>query len=246
MPEQLKHASTYTLRSSLFLLNKAIAFIFAIFCVITGQVKGPAIKSLRQVDFIKVKGKVYSSYDSSIIENVKVVISGLKYTDSWYGFFDAPIIDTSKADGSYEISIPNSLTISDGEMEVIDVDGDKNGKFFTESFSLDLGDVTGDTVINIYLNPEDVSASKSKKIKKVSSIVESNNCNNVIIMLNNYSVSNCEVFAKVFNSSGKLIDEMIIPNNGKIIWNTARIAKGTYFFKIPNKRAISTLKIKVK
>ncbi len=246
MAEHIRRASFWTVNSFYLLSNKIIAFLFASFCVVTGQVKESSLKQMREVESIKVKGKVYNSQDSSVIENIKIVISGLKYTDSWYGFFDAPIIDTTGADGSYEISIPNNLSISNGDMEAVDIDSDINGLFSDTKFDISLGNVDNDTIINIYLNPDGVFNSLKENNSDGLPLIEFEHSNCVIIKLRDYKTNNCEVFTKIFNSSGRLVDEIIIPKSGIIKWSIEEVSKGAYFLKIPNKKSLQTIKLNIK
>lgn len=244
MARYLKTYSSLTLLSSFKILNKVLAFIFACFCVASGQIKNNEDKEGFQSNYISIQGKVFNSIDTSLIRNIKVALYELRKSGTLYGIINAPIYDTTSEDGSYSFqSPPYHSKYSAGQYFVLtDFDGDENGSFSLCTLHVDLKTVMEDTVINIYVIPDNVPVTlKKDEYKKDISVLKSSN---VTIKLNNVESVVGKV-AEVFSVSGKLIRTINIGKDRVVKFEKENIPKGVYLISIPTVSGKIRIKVNI-
>lgn len=242
MAEQLRRASFWTFKSFLLLTNKIITFLFAFFCVVTGQVKSNNVKQETQRNNITIRGKVFSIIDTSLIDNIKIALHDQRKSGTLYGIIHDPVYDTSTIDGSYEIeSLPFDPWYTRGQYFVAtDIDGETNGSFKTCTLYVSLEEVVSDTIIDIYIVPDNVSKFNKKNI--IRDNIEICNTNNLVIKLNNIK----NIFGnyiEIYNTNGKLIRGLKVDEKGFVKLDKELFTKGFYIIKIPVDNYLATTKL---
>lgn len=246
MAKHLKRASFWTYKSFLLFCNKTLAFIFAVFCVVTGQIKNISARQASDADSIVVAGQVFNAKDSSLIKNIKVVLyESLEGIDTWYGMINNPIEVVSKTNGTYDIESPSFKSSTSPVQCIIatDIDAEDNGSFKSCTLRVSLNSVDLDTTINIYMVPNETGIITKGSIKK--DIIEIVKSEIVTIKLDCNSMFKNKI-VRVYSSSGKMVEEINVSENGLIKWDTKSIARGSYVINIPYDNRILSTKIILK
>lgn len=245
MAEHFRRASFWTFKSFLILTNKIITFLFAIFCVVSGQVRNNNLKQENQRNNITISGNVFNVVDTSLIENIKIVLHDMRKSGTLYGIIHDPVYDTSAIDGSYKIeSLPFDPWYTRGQYFVAtDIDGETNGSFKTCTLFVSLEEVVTDTIIDIYIVPDNVSNLKKKIIIREN--IEICNAKDLLIRFNNIEdISGNHI--EIYNLNGKLVKELKVVEKGFVKLDRKLFTKGFYMIKIPMDDYLITTKLIVR
>lgn len=241
-------ASLWTCRSLLSLYSKVIAFMFAVFCVVSGLsakvIDGYGDKKL-------IRGKVYWSVDSSIAKNIKLYMGeygicplyGTGYscyinvvdsvnTDS-LGYFVAPYPEAlfKRETGTIVFAHYSSNPRLDGSPIAISDD------FLLNSNS--------DTSIVIYLHPNDANGVYQEKKPIAVLLSKTVKGNTISIKIGNWAGGN-KYSAKIIDITGKLVASPKISYDGVLSWNAERFSQGVYLINVKTDQGLLSTKIAVK
>lgn len=250
MGKKVIRASLWTCRSLLFLYSKAIATVFAVFCVISGLsakvIDGNWEKKL-------IKGKVYWSVDSSIVKNVKLFMGdylicplyGMGTPSSCY----INVVDSVNTDslGNFVTTYPEAIISQETGNIVFAYYGsnsgiDGNPVAISDDYRLNS---ISDTSIVIYLYPNDANG-VYQETKPISvPLSKTANGNTVSIKIGNWSGGN-KCSAKIIDITGKLVASPKISQDGVLSWNAERFSRGVYLINVRTDKGLLSTKIAVK
>lgn len=254
MGKMIKSASRWTWKSSLLFLNKIVTVIFGVFCIATGQTRSYS-ETVRHndtvdygvtpVDRYTFRGTVMNSKTQAIIENIKVALKvEIEEITVDYGVVNrnrdtieiASVITDQM--GQFEITtvgIPGNQP--PWLLEAEDIDNSVNGNFNTKMLNIGLLSMTemtdgniGDTIVTIELDPVDVSINGIKNSSIDNSIRPIFSGKNILFNIGN--VNKKAGIANLIDIKGRLIDKILIPENGIFKFNTEQISSGTYFVNV--------------
>lgn len=245
----IKKTSKKTAKSFLYLLNKVVTLLFALFCVITGKERVNNIVNSRQSQKYSIKGRVYSSVDSTLLKGINVMLEGIEYP--LYGMGSGPYyqtIDTNETDEGGLFNFNSSDTMewfwNDYRISTVGHNTINDTSYLPYSEEIHFNGLDKDTIIDIYLTPEKVN-NVSKINAKENKEFEVINSNNLIIRYKNWN-GNIASISKIYNLKGEIVEDIKVSPEGELVWKTNGVAKGAYFIKTPFERGTNTVKVIVK
>lgn len=232
MGKKIKKASRFTIRTLLTILNKTITLIFALFCVLTGQVRRPNENSPENLNDYKFKGVVKSSLDSTIITGIQIVLYDVLLPV--YGIGYPPIYKPkdstfSTRNGEFEIDHKGAYG-SGWAYSLEDVDGEANG-YFRDFKSEMLHPPVDTSYVTLYMEPIGsgvkgiISTQPKSPIKKIIK------GKNIAFQILNWEQGE-NAHANVVNLKGSVIKTVPVSDNGTLYWNTESIPRGIYLIQI--------------
>ncbi|HLV30671.1 MAG TPA: T9SS type A sorting domain-containing protein [Chitinispirillaceae bacterium] len=226
MGKKVLKASGWTIRSVLLLINKAVTLVFALFCVGSGLFARTVSEGQKNL-----KGVAYSGADSTVLANIKLYLcsviapvygvgSTLQYTP----------VDSTVTDSNGNFIFENCEQLY-SITKVLKIDSVSQTDRFRYVSGADVNfDKINDT-LKLYLKPLISTDIKTAKKPETVPIIKSTQGRQVSIKIGNWS-GKSRYNAKILNASGKLVYAPSISSDGLIVWNTEKVARGTYFLNI--------------
>ncbi len=249
MGKLIKSTSRRTAKSFLYLVNKVITLVFALFCVITGRERVNNIVNSRQNQKFSIKGNIYSALDSTLLKGINVMLEGVEYP--LYGMGSGPYYDTigteeTNSSGSFEFDTSNAEEMfwRDYRISTIGNNTVNDTSYLPYSEEIHLNGADKDTILNIYLIPEMVN-NFNKISAKSTKEFEIINSNSVKVRYKNWN-RNIASKSIVYNSKGEVVEDLKISSEGELVWNINGFAKGAYFIKTPFESGVNTIKVILK
>ncbi len=252
MGKKVLRASVWTCRSLLFLYSKAIAFTFALFCVVSGiAAENAPIKIEKKT----ISGKAMMRTDSTVLKNIKLYL-GPPIAAPVYGvgfgcYFDAFDSTVTDSAGEFVITYPESI-FSNGSTKqsvifAVKTDSESGAARFERFAAADplYLNPQSDTTVTLYLEPYICTGVLPEKKADRPSIIKTNYGNTVSLKIGNWAVGG-KYTASIVDISGKLIASPVISPDGILNWNTEKYSKGIYFINVETDRGILNTKIAVK
>lgn len=247
MGKKVIRASVWTCRSLLSLYSKAIAMVFAVFCVVSGLSAG--VKDEKE-EKKTISGKACWGADSAVIKNVKLSIGsdmvcplyGVGFPCTFYAV-DSLVTDSL---GNFETAFPEAL-FKNGSGELVFAQIDINSGVeripvaATERYFLNSN---SDTNMVIYLNPIATGVYQEKKPISVP-LTKMISDNTVSLKIGNWSGGN-NYSAKIIDITGKLVSSQKISEDGILRWNTERLSRGVYLINVETAQGLLSTKIALK
>lgn len=248
MGKKVIRASVWTCRSLLSLYSKAIALVFAVFCVVSGLSAGVKDKMEEKKT---ISGKAYWSSDSAVIKNVKLFI-GSDIVCPLYGtgfpcyinVVDSVITDSL---GNFEIDYPDAL-FKQGTGSIVFSHHSSNSGIDQRPIAISddfLLNSNSDTSIVIYLHQNDANGVYQEKKPISVPLSKTVNGNTVSLKIGNWTGGN-KYSAKIIDINGKLVFSPKISQDGILSWNTERFPRGVYLINVKTDQGLLSAKIAVK
>lgn len=234
MAKKIVKASAWTFGYLLSLCNKAVTLAFAVFCMISGLWTKAVFSKQEFAPPNKIRGKVLSAVDSTVLKNVRVYMGGFWVCPEYgvglpcsFGPFDSVETDT---DGNFETYYPDKI-------ELIFAKRDSANSSNFEHISISdkyILDPESDTLLTIYLKAQGTPILQKKAVSPKPRIIKSIRGKKLFIKTDGWS-NGKHYAAEITDATGKLIASPAITPNGVLNWDTKGITSGVYFLKIVTK-----------
>lgn len=249
MGKKVIRASVWTCRSLLSLYSKAIAMVFAVFCVVSGLSAG--IKD-EEGEKKTIRGKVYWKGGLTLARDLKLFM-GEHAICPLYGVSSSchviNIVDSVVTDslGNFETAYPESLFKQEtGSIIFAQYDSDykisENPIAISDLYELNSN---SDTSIVIYLHPNDANGIRQEKKPISVPLTKMISDNTVSLKIGNWSGGN-NYSAKIIDITGKLVSSQKISEDGILRWNTERLSRGVYLINVETAQGLLSTKIALK
>ncbi len=240
MAKKIIKASSWTFGHLLFLCNKAVTLVFAVFCMISGLWTRTVFSEQGIVAPSKIRGKVLSDVDSTVLRNIRVYIGGFWLCPE-YGIalpcsfepFDSVETD---ADGNFETTYSGKI-FSGGAREVIFAKKDSAHSPYFEHISISdkyILSPYSDTSLTIYLKTQGTPILQKKAAAPRPAIIKSIRGKYLFLKIGDWSYGK-RYTAEIIDVAGKRIASPVIAADGVLRWDTKGITNGVYLLKIVTK-----------
>ncbi|HEX3020119.1 MAG TPA: T9SS type A sorting domain-containing protein [Chitinispirillaceae bacterium] len=247
MGKKMIRASIWTCRSLLSLYSKAMAFIFAVFCVVSGMSAGTV--SIKDGASGKISGKALQSSDSTALKNIKIFMGNIVCPVYGVGLccsFGATDSTVTDSLGNFETVYPEKLfgDTRVGQVVFAKVDTIKSDYRVSISEVYYLNS-NSDTAVTLYLEPLVCTNILPERPSASNPILKTILGNTVSLRIGNWS-SQKKYSAKIVDITGRLIASPAISQDGILTWNTAKYSRGVYLVNVETDFGVLNTKIAVK
>lgn len=234
-------ASGWTIRPVMLFLHKAVTLVFALFCVTSGLFARTASSK----DETSLKGIALSFKDSTVLANIKLYLC--TSIAPVYGVGSTILyspVDSAITDSNGYFNFNNDELLY--QMTVLKKDSVSEIEPFkyVSGSDVDPDDTKSDT-LKLYFRPLGGTGVKTDNYSEIPPLIESVKGKRVSIKITNWNENN-NYNAKIVNARGELVCSPEVSSDGFLVWNTEKVARGTYFLKITSRRLNINSKITIK
>ncbi|KMQ50735.1 hypothetical protein CHISP_2418 [Chitinispirillum alkaliphilum] len=233
MGKKLINASHHSWKTALQLYTKVVTFVFALFCVASGQVQVQK-NSINDTEKVTFRGRALSVSDSTAFSNVKILLTSR--IGAMYGvgvsFFDTTHSD---ANGYFELE-PNLMHYCYAQV-VVQKNNESGERMFFGNIEADVvfcdEDFNEDSVYTFYLMPIHYLSVKQQSKRNLSKQLQITQGRKISI---NYSELNTGGISDitVIDLKGKIVATLQPRPEGIVFWDTRDVARGVYFVRLRN------------
>ncbi|KMQ50041.1 hypothetical protein CHISP_3073 [Chitinispirillum alkaliphilum] len=241
MGRQLIKMSRWSCKSIFSLYSKVITIIFALFCVITGQINKTESSENEETKSHSLRGIALNAKDSTVMGNIRLflceelaVMYGSLIRLSDYIKLDSTYTDDT---GYFKFSVDEPVRY----YPFVLVHGTEYSTYVSEWFYFD---DDKDSIHTVYLTHRGFSSVKNAISNSNVNQMYTYQGKTLVVRIPDFNEKNAKV--KIVNLKGEKIETLQTSEDGSIRWNTRSVSKGVYIMNVAGSRHDLNLRVVVK